>query len=298
MPPLGPLSAFGASVTWAYASGRYTRASREVGSVRVNQMRALVAFPVFTAAGLVLHGPHLYGGMTWSTVGWLVASIIGSYVLGDSVFLTAARRAGITTALSIASTYPLWAALFGVVVEGEPFGLQRSLGTCLAVAGVVWLVRLSGAGREAHRTGPRAMDGFALAIATSLFWAMNSICVKKGSAGFDPTQVNSLRFGVAIVLLTLQRLRPSLRALPGSPSGGWSKVAPALVADTLLGSFLYVHGLSHSDLAVGATLSSLAPLVSVPLSIAAGEETWSPHRLAAVITTVSGVVILVTAGAG
>lgn len=298
MTALGPLGAFGASVTWAYATARYARASRDVGSVRINQARALVAFPTFAVGGLALHGLDIFRGMTWQTVAWLLSSIIGSYVLGDSVFLTAARRAGVTTALSIASTYPLWAALLGVFLAGEPFGLKRSVGTGLSVLGVIWLVRLSGVVRESDRLTRRDAGGLFLSFVTSLLWAMNSICVKKGSVGFDVFQVNTLRFGVALGLLSLQTLRPSARALPSSPSGGWAPVIPALVADAFFGSLFYVYGLSHTDLAVGATLSSLAPLISVPVAIAAGEETWSGQRLAAVVATVSGIAILVGGGGG
>lgn len=295
MTALGPLGALGASVTWAYATTRYVRASRDVGSVRINQARALFAFPAFTAVGLAVHGARLFEGMTWQTVAWLLSSIIGSYVLGDSVFLTAARRTGVTTALSIASTYPLWAALFGASSSNEPFGTRRALGTGLCVLGVIWLVRLSGAARD-DEGKRRDLGGVLLAIVTSLLWAANSVCVKKGAQGFDTFQVNSLRFGVALLLLTLQTLRPSARGLPRSPSGGWGGLVPALVADAIFGSLFYVYGLSHSDLAVGATLSSLAPLISVPFAVLSGEEAWSGQRLLAVSTTVSGVVLLVGCG--
>jgi drug/metabolite transporter (DMT)-like permease len=72
-------------------------------------------------------------------------------------------------------------------------------------------------------------------------------------------------------------------------------LAPAIAADGLLGSSLYVYGLSHSDLAVGATLTSLAPLISVPIAIALGEERWNGRRVAAVAMTVAGAVTLVGA---
>jgi drug/metabolite transporter (DMT)-like permease len=63
----------------------------------------------------------------------------------------------------------------------------------------------------------------------------------------------------------------------------------------LIGSSLFVYGLNHSDLAIGATLTSLAPLISVPIAIAAGEERWNLARLSAVALTVTGAIVLVTA---
>ena len=58
-------------------------------------------------------------------------------------------------------------------------------------------------------------------------------------------------------------------------------------------SSLFVYGLAHTDLAVGATLSSLAPLMSVPFALLYREERWSLPRFTAVTATVAGVVILI-----
>lgn len=297
MPPLaGPLAAFGASVTWAYASARYARVSREVGSARVNLARAVTASAFF--AGLfALTGDHAaLALLSVRAVAWLLASIVASYAFGDSLFFTAARRIGVTTALSIASVYPIWAALFGALVAGEPFGPWRALGTLLSVAGIVWLVRLAGTGVALRTPGPRDVGGLVLAFATSLLWAANSVAVKRGSQGLDLPLANAVRFSMAVVLLSVQMRLPVNAALPARPTGGWSVLAPALLADAVLGALLYVYGLAHTDLAVGATLSSLAPLVSVPVALALGEERWSASRFAAVLTTVAGVAILVVGG--
>jgi len=69
-------------------------------------------------------------------------------------------------------------------------------------------------------------------------------------------------------------------------------IVPSLL-EAFVGSSLFVYGLAHTDLAVGATLSSLAPLLSVPFALFYGEERWSPPRFAAVTATVAGVIILI-----
>jgi len=293
---LGPLAAFGASVTWAYATTRYARVSREIGSVRVNYARALVAFPAFGLIGIALHGRGVLAGATLPALPWLVVSVLSSYALGDSVFLTAARRAGVTTALAIASTYPLWATLFGSVVSGEPLGATRAFGTLLSVAGVAWLVRLSDDTRAPRAHGRRDVIGILLAVVASLLWALNSVSVKKCAGRLDVFQVNTVRYALALGFLRLSLSRPS--TLPSSPAAGWGPLVPALVADAVFGSLFYVYGLSHTDLAVGATLSALSPLVSVPIAVVMGEERWSGRRFVAVLATVGGVALLVGGGGG
>ena len=54
------------------------------------------------------HRPHARAAGSGS-------SVLCAYGFADNVFFASARRVGITTALAIASSYPLWAALVGVV---------------------------------------------------------------------------------------------------------------------------------------------------------------------------------------
>src|SRR5581483_8845738 len=213
---------------------------------------------------------------------WLLASVVCSYALGDSLFFTAARRLGVSTALSIASTYPLWAAAAGALFAGERFGPARAAGTLLCVGGVIALVRLARAPDEKHEGS--FSSGLVLAAIVSLLWAGNSFSIKQGSIGLDAWQSNTLRYSMALVLLAAQTrfLAPSPRP---APAGGWRSLLVPIIADAIFGSVFFVYGLSHSDLAVGATLSSLAPLISVPIAVVMGEEKWSLPRLIAVATT-------------
>ncbi len=289
---LGPVVAFGASVSWAYASVRYAHVSRDAGSVRINFARAATAFPIFATIVAWTRWGTSFEGVTTTGCAILLVSVLGSYAMADSLFFTAARRIGVTTASSIASLYPLWAALYGALVEGEPFGIARGIGTLLAVGGIVWLVRLAGGDDPGFR-GRRDMGGFLLAGVTSLLWAANTAAVKRGAVGLDIPQVSAIRYGMAFVLLLpqLYRTRESTLRLRT-----WFELLPALLVDTVLGSTCYVYGLSNTDLAVGATMTSLAPLISVPVAVALGEETWSVRRLGAIATTVGGIVLLVTSG--
>ena len=259
--------------------------------MQVNFARVSVALPMFAAVLVATRGGAAFSGVTTIGAAWLFLSVVSSYAMADSIFFTAARRIGVTTALSIGSMYPLWAALWGTLVGGEPFGWGRAVGTCLAVAGIVWLVRLSGT-TDPERPAAGRAAGVALAIATSILWAANSVSVKRGAQGLELPQVNTIRYGIGVLLLLPQMLRER-GAGRAVPARRFVPLLPAIVCDAVIGSVCYVYGLSHTDLAVGATLTSLAPPISVPVGLAVGEETWSVPRFGAVVTTVAGVVLLV-----
>jgi drug/metabolite transporter (DMT)-like permease len=290
----GPLAAFGSAVTWAFASVRYSQVSGAIGSPRVNLARAMIVAPFYLIIGLALHGKGLFD-LDLQRTGWLLLSVMGSYAFADNLFFSATRRLGVPTALSIASTYPVWAVLVGVVLRGERFGLSRCVATAMCVLGVATLVRL--APKRADEAAKESSSwGFVLAGLTSVLWAVNSIAVKFGGTGLDVSQVNSIRYGFALLILVVV-VRSSDRGRRGlAPArADWKALLPAIIADGVFGSSLYVFGLAHSDLAIGATLTSLAPLISVPMAIVLGEEKWSAPRLLAVTVTVAGAVMLVSA---
>jgi drug/metabolite transporter (DMT)-like permease len=125
-----------------------------------------------------------------------------------------------------------------------------------------------------------------------VLWAANGVSVKRAT-GLDVYQANAVRYGIAFVVLAPQAF--SSRG-PMEPLSTFVPILPAILADAVFGSFCFVYGFTHSDLAVAATLTSLAPLISLPIAIALGEETWSLARVLAVGTIVSGVVLLVSGG--
>ena len=95
----------------------------------MNLTRASTVLPVFLVATLVTTRGHLFAGIDGTRAAWLGLSVLCAYGFADNVFFAAARRVGVTTALAIASSYPLWAALAGTLWRGERFGLVRAAGT-------------------------------------------------------------------------------------------------------------------------------------------------------------------------
>jgi drug/metabolite transporter (DMT)-like permease len=295
--PAAALAALTSAGLWAFASTRYALASRTVGAPRVNLARTLTVLPIFLVLATATTGGHPLAGVTGTRVGWLTVSVVCAYGFADNLFFAAARRLGITTALAIASSYPLWAALIGTFWRGEPFGALRAFGTVLCVGGLIALITLAprAADEQPHEgTASRSSEiGIALALVTSLLWAGNSVSTKLGGTGLSALQANLVRFGVALFILSASSV------LTRRPTGDdqrardtYRSLIPVSLAEALVGSSLFVYALGHSDLAVGATLTSLAPLMSVPFALLYREERWSSARFASVAVTVAGVAVL------
>lgn len=294
----GALAALASAALWAFASTRYALASRAVGSARVNLTRATIVMPLFAVATLLSTHGHPLADVTTPRAGWLLLSVFCAYAFADNVFFAAARRVGITTALAIGSSYPLWAAAAGALWRGEHFGLVRAGGTVLCVGGVITLIVLAPQAADEHEhaqsTRREAREGIALALLTSILWAGNTVSTKVGGTGIAAWQANLIRFCFAwpILAATSALTRRPIADDDAARATYRGLVFPSL-AEACVGSSLFVYALAHTDLAVGATLSSLAPLMSVPFALFYRAERWSAPRFCAVAVTVAGVIVLI-----
>jgi drug/metabolite transporter (DMT)-like permease len=236
------------------------------------------------------------------------------------VFYLSAVRLGTPTALAISSAYPVWATILGAVALGEPVGPARLVGTLLCIAGVAWLILLQaqppGGAEPAPSADPAARDltprrpvqGLLLAVLTSLLWAGNTYAVRRGAAGLPLMLANTVRYGLAVLLLfvlwlRLRHLRRRERAQKPAAATPDERLLgrgpllrgflPTVLIEAFCGSSIFVYGLSHADLSVAAPLSSLAPLFAVPIGLLLGTERLHLRRIVAIAVTVAGVVLLV-----
>jgi len=273
----------------------------------VNLLRAGLSFPLFLVAALAA-GDGALALVTPGRAGWLFFSVVGSYVVGDALFLASARLLGVPVALAIASVYPLWSALAGALFLGQKVGSAGLLGVALVVAGVATVVTQRGAARgdesasEAEAGGRAAKGrgdaaGVLLAAATSFFWALNTFAIARGGAGLPVAAVNTYRMGFAALLIPLGALLLRGRAGPLLvPAREARRSWPYFLLESVGGTALFVVGLTHAPLAVAAALTSLAPVLSVPFALVIGRERLGPRVLAGIFVVTAGIVLLVAFG--
>ncbi len=294
---LGPLAAFSTSAIWAYASPRYAKITVDFGPVAVNLSRALAALLVATmvlAIRAVSTGSFAsFNTMDIHSVAWLSLSMLTSYGLGDALFFVAASKIGFATALAIGSSFPLWSACAGWWFRGEVLSVDRLAGLALLVGGVVAIVAL---GRNEHAKKPGTyLRWVVLSIFVSLLWSATAFFTSQSTMTADPTLATAIRMAAAIPIIFgvsffLKRVNPKPFYLPGRVF--WRSF-PLFAVEGFGGALAYVYGMSHTDLAVGSALSSLAPVLSVPFAVLLGLDRPSIPRMTALIGVVVGIWLLV-----
>lgn len=304
---LGPTAAFSASITWAVGVLAYSKLSERHPAYVINFTRLLVGLP-FLILMLVISSDPLgtIRATTLNNLSWAFAAVMASYAFGDSLFLMASKYIGGPGALAISSIYPMWSALGGVLFKGEELSAARIIGILVIISGTIAVI-LAGhkkteiAGADFQVQDPvrkrfwkkSAVIGPILAIGCSLCWALNSLAVSRMGAGLDSSYVNLLRFSMGIFLCPLVGIGfHGTKSFKMIPKKEFVPALPAFLIECIGGPFFYVYGLSHSPLAVGAALSSLAPVISVPLALMLGREKFSMMKTAGVMAVIAGCWIL------
>jgi len=226
--------------------------------------------------------------------------MFASYGMGDVFFLWSTQKIGVASALAIACCYPLWTALAGTLFRQEWLSLQGTAGLLLTVAGVICVILSQKRGVTSQgpdhprESRPRRMlaVGVLFALVTSLFWAVNSYAVAEGGRDLPISVANTIRMlfalGWSFSLKPLFDRRASLLL----PMAVLRANAIVFLLESVLGSYFYLYGLTHSTLAVAATLTSLAPVVAVPVSWALRVEKPSLKRTLSVCLVVVGISLL------
>ncbi len=304
----GPIAAFTSAVTWALGSANYSKMTKKYRAFDVNFTRALFALPLFIIASIVTSGGldasvTAFLSVDFSHFSWLTISILSSYAIGDILFFMSTVSLGVPGALAIASGFPILTALAGVLFDQQIPTLSQWAGLLIAITGVVLVILNDPLASTKiiteipdepvrHPWVTKRWVGVTLATLTAVAWGTNSYAVAKGGYGLNSAVANSIRMGVALVLIatvSLLATRTRVRALdlPAVRKYGW-----LFITEAFLGSYLFVYGLSHSSIMLGSTLASLSPVLAVPISVALKLEQFSWVRAAAVLTVVVGLSLL------
>lgn len=108
----------------------------------------------------------------------LFGSLLFGVVLGDTGYIAALREVGVSRTMPIAGTYPLATLLFEWVLFDHAAGLGLLAGSCLVVAGVVFMTSRPTAAAEPTT---KAKVGVALALGAALCWGLSCALLKPAS---------------------------------------------------------------------------------------------------------------------
>jgi drug/metabolite transporter (DMT)-like permease len=260
--------AIGAAACWAISSVSSVAPSRHLGAFAFTRWRMLmVALLLWTLVLVSGSWRSLNPGAAWPLA---TSGLLGIFV-GDTALFAAMNRLGPRRCGVLFATHALFSAALGMIWLGESMGWQAALGAVLTLGGVMIAVLAGQHKGEDHaweRHRGRLSVGVALALLAALCQALGSFLAKPAmAAGVDPIAASALRVTVAcaahFVLLGLgfaasrAQQAPTLRVLAQTAFNGAIGMG--------LGMTLILLALRHGDVGMVAILSSVSPVLVLPL---------------------------------
>jgi drug/metabolite transporter (DMT)-like permease len=222
-----------------------------------------------------------------------LGSVLLGTGLGDSLSFAAIQRVGVTRAVLVSSSYPLFATALAALLLGERLAPLQVVAMGIIVAGV-YLVANEGqliTPLEVFRGEPTG--GVLLALVAAMCWAASTVLARPALAELDAIFVSVLRIVASAALLWALAWRhrqvPDLRRAEGSSIA----LLGAAGLSTAVSTLALMAGLQLVGAARTAILLSTSPLFSVVFAALLVGERITPRIVLSVPLTIGGVWLLV-----
>jgi drug/metabolite transporter (DMT)-like permease len=224
---------------------------------------------------------------------YLVVSVIFGAVLGDTFYLSAQERIGVSYAFPIAMSFPILTYVLAIAVGFEEPLLSRSAGILLAVIGVILISKEQG--QDEDHAVKRKLDkvGVGLALLVAVLYAFATILLQVGVENVNPIDGNFVRVAFGSAAFIPMFLIAKHRGMPTPPQRTVKIIAVAGLFGMGLGSLLYVSTVKFVGAAVTSVIGSLSPLFALPISMVFLKERITRVAMIGVVVTIAGVILVV-----
>ena len=297
---IGELAALGAAISWTISAILYKEALLTTKPISANIVR-LTSTSIILIASLAIIGKFgvLTGLPTYAVVLACVSGIIG-LGFGDTLYMVSLKQIGVSRAVPITCTYPLFNLLWAVLLVGESVTLPVVLGTAAIVMGI-WLLSRE---TEKNASEPQQgvlVKGIAAALVTAVLW---SVSIAMIDMAVTLPETGSLDNAIAINTIRVAAITVSL--LVSAPvidrEHGFMKIQrktmAALIAGGIvalgLGWFFLAFSFINIPESRAVPISSTTPLFSTLAGIAVLREKRTVKNALGSIIIVAGIFLIFT----
>lgn len=262
---LGEVAALGAAVCWTLSAALYKVALSDAKPVSANISRC-ISTTIFLVACLVVAGR--VGDLATLqpyTVALAGLSGVVGLCLGDTTYMLSLKLIGVSRAVPVTCTYPLFTIFFEAVFLGgsvTPFLLMSAIFTVLGI----WLISQV-ENKLGNLTRHFLLKGISVALFTALVWSVSIIMMDQAqrlselSATDAALVVNSVRVSTTtFAFLALSPLIDRRFRFIRLKRRTWSILALGGIVALGIGWFLITVSLSYIRPSRAVPISSTSPL--------------------------------------
>ncbi len=299
---LGQLAALAASLGFALGPTFFTLAGQRIGSRHTLRMRLLLSTLFLLLAHRWYQGawqPLLSPWAWW--VLWL-SGVLG-LALADVFLFEAFVRIGPRLSMLVLTLVPVLSTLVAWFRYQERLTPAQLVAMALVLGGVGWVVTWG----QDDRAGPFRVDawGLGLALVGTVLTTLSALMAKEVfvQEPVHPVAANLLRMSGGMTALWLgalatpRTLQDLARALARRPYVLGLLVMGSL-AGPVIGMSLQMFAFQTIPLGLATTLTSLPPILLLPISRLVFRERFTGHAVAGTVAAVAGVAWLLRLSSG
>ncbi len=295
----GELAALAASVCFTIGPTLFTLAGRQVGSLTANRMRLLLGLAYLLGIHWLLFG-RPYPAMAWQPLAAMLLSGVIGLALSDVFLFEAFVLIGPRLTLLVLNLSPVLATAMAWVGLGERLRPLQIAAIGVVLGGVSWVVLERGTpDRKGHSRNQHNPRGLLYALIAAIVGAVSILLAKIGMGyGLNPISGATVRISGGMVVLwgwtMLSGRLPSTWAALKKHPRALGIIAIAVLIGPVAGISLSLLALKNIPVGIATTLSSLPPVLLLPVAHWVFHEKITPRAIVGTVVATGGVIWLLT----
>lgn len=290
---IGELAALSTAFCWAITATSFEVAGKKVGSQPLNLIRLLIGMVFLCLFTLITRGMAFPFDATWNTWKWLFLSGLIGLVIGDLLLFEAFVRIGARISMLIYASAPPMSGILAYFILGESMSMMQIVGMVVTLTGIATVILVKGGQKKMKLAHPVA--GVLLAFGGAFGQALGYIIGKFGLENYDAFAATQIRLLAGIIGFSL------IFTLRGTWSSFFVsfKEKHAMKFITLgsffgpfLGISLSLLAIQHTNPGVASTLTSITPILLIPIAIFIRKETVHFREFFGAMLAILGVALL------
>jgi len=294
---IGEFAALGAAISWAIAPILYRNALANTNPISANIIRCVtngIVLTVFLVAfGLV----NILASLPpWIMIITIVSGVIGLGV-ADTLYMLGLKIIGVSRAVPLASTYPLFGLIWAIGLLGQPLSYSAITGAAIILLGIWLLSRKNDAELTTHKR-KTVIIGIAVSLSTAVIWSVSLTLmnvVVSSSSGDLGTNYAIVTLRIASLALLFTAFSPLI-----DKRHGFLRISKKAIVVLCLGG-LIANGLgwilmNYSFLLIPQTIavpiSSTSPLFATLTGFLLFREKATLWTILGAISVVTGIVLI------
>lgn len=291
---LGEIASLATALCWTISAVSFESAGKKVGSISVNLIRLVIALLFITVYNSLTRGMMLPIDASGSAWLWLSISGLIGFVIGDLFLFQAFVLIGSRLSMLIMSAVPPITAITGFIMMGERISFLDFTGMMITIGGIA-LVILTRNPEDKMVRFSYPVRGIIYAFLGALGQAFGLVFSKFGMGSYNPFAATQIRIiaaiiGFSLVITMLKKWRSIYLALQDIKAMNYISIG------SLFGPFIGVSlgllAVQHAPTGIVSTITSITPILIIPVAIIIFKEKVSPREVFGALITLVGVSLL------